>query len=296
MNAQKRSPMTGVSLMLVCAVLWSTAGLFIKSVPWNSMVLAGWRGLVATLTLYGFMRAMGYRVRIDKRTLIIGFCVSGTSILFLIANRLTTAANAIVLQYTSPVFLVALSMLFFRRRYRTLDYVAVAVTVCGIALFFFDRLTFDHTLGIILALIDGVTMGGVYLFTGESDEERRLSGILLGLGVTAVAGIPFTFAYPPEVTGISILAVIAMGVLQLSLPYALYSIAVKHCPTLACSLIASLEIILSPLWTLVFLREVPGTFAILGSVVVVTMITVWCCLGGAKEQPRQVLKQGAGAP
>lgn len=251
------------------------------------MVLAGWRGLAATLTLWLFMRKMHYRVRIDMRTVLIGLCVSGTSILFLIANRLTTAANAIVLQYTSPVFLVVLSMLIFRRRYRAADYVTVIITVCGIALFFFDQLTPGGMLGNILALIDGVTMGGVYLFTGESDEERRLSGIFLGLAVTTAVGIPFTVAYPPEVTVTSVLAVIAMGVLQLGLPYALYSIAVKHCPTLACTLIASLEIILSPVWVWIFLGEMPGMFAILGSVVVVATITVWCCLGGAKERPHQ---------
>ena len=287
MSEEKRSPGLGVGLMLVCAVLWSTAGLFIKSVPWNSMVLAGWRGLAATLTLWLFMRKMHYRVRIDMRTVLIGLCVSGTSILFLIANRLTTAANAIVLQYTSPVFLVVLSMLIFRRRYRAADYVTVIITVCDIALFFFDQLTPGGMLGNILALIDGVTMGGVYLFTGESDEERRLSGIFLGLAVTTAVGIPFTVAYPPEVTVTSVLAVIAMGVLQLGLPYALYSIAVKHCPTLACTLIASLEIILSPVWVWIFLGEMPGMFAILGSVVVVATITVWCCLGGAKERPHQ---------
>ena len=114
--------------------------------------------------------------------------------------------------------------------------------------------------------------------------------------MTTLVGIPFTFVYPPEVTAASVLAVIAMGVLQLGLPYALYSIAVKHCPTLACTLIASLEIILSPVWVWIFLGEMPGTFAILGSIVVVATITVWCCLGGAKEQPRQAeVRQGAEA-
>lgn len=286
MKPEERSPGIGVGLMLACAVLWSTAGLFIKSVPWNAMVLVGWRGLVAALTLWAFMRKMRYRVRVDKRTLIIGFCVSATSILFLIANRLTTAANAIVLQYTSPVFLMVLSVLFFRRRYRASDYVAVVVTVLGIALFFFDQLTPGGMLGNVLALIDGISMGAVYLLTGESDEERRLSGIFLGLAITAVVGIPFTLAYPPELDLPSVLAVIAMGVLQLGLPYALYSIAVKHCPTLACTLIASLEIILSPVWVWLFLGEMPGLFAILGSVAIVATITVWCCFGGAKERPQ----------
>lgn len=282
--SMKRNPIIGILLMLACAVLWSTAGLFIKSVPWNSMVLAGWRGLAGTLTLWAFMRMMRYRVVIDRRTVTIGLCVSGTSILFLIANRLTTAANAIVLQYTSPVFLMVLSALLFKRRYRSLDYLTVAVTVGGIALFFCDQLTPGGMLGNILALIDGVSMGAVYLFTGESDEGRRLSGILMGLAITTVVGIPFTFAYPPVVTGASVLAVIAMGFLQLGLPYALYSLALKHCPTLACTLIASFEIILSPLWVWLFLGEMPGTFAIIGSVIIVATITVWCCLGGAKER------------
>ena len=296
MNGQKRSPAIGIILMLVCAVLWSTAGLFIKSVPWDSMVLVGWRGLVATATLYALMRAMHYRVRIDKRTVLIGLCVSCTSILYVIANRLTTTANAVVFQYTSPVFLVVLSFLIFRKRYRVADYITVAVTLCGIAIFFFDQLEFKSMLGNILALIDGVTMGCVYLFTGESDEERRLSGILIGLALTTVAGLPFTFVHPPQVTGASVVAVIAMGVLQLALPYALYSIAVKHCPPLACVLVGSLEIILAPIWVwLSPLHEAPGMWALIGSVVVVVTITVWCCFGGAKELPKQVgaAKDGA---
>lgn len=286
MSETKKRPFVGMLLMLICAMLWSTAGVFIKSVSWHSMVLAGWRGLAATLTLWLFMRAMHYRVRIDKRTVTIGLCVSGTSIMYLIATRLTTAANAIVLQYTSPVFLVVLSILLFKRRYRLLDYAAVVITVSGIGLFFFDKLEIGGMLGNVIALIDGVSMGAVYLFSGESDEERRLSGILMGLAITTVVGIPFTFAHPPAVSAASVLAVVTMGVLQLGLPYAFFSLALKHCPTLACTLIASFEIILNPLWVWLSIGEMPGKFAIIGSAVLVTTITAWCCLGGAKEQPR----------
>ena len=273
--------------MLICATLWSTGGIFIKLLPWNGFAVAGLRSLIAGATMGVYMLIKSYRLVLSRRTFLSGVFTACVYTCFVLANKLTTAANAIVLQYTSPVFLVVLSILFFKRRYRFADYVAVLITVLGIALFFFDQLTSGGMLGNVLALIDGVTMGGVYLFTGESDEERRLSGIFLGLAVTTIAGIPFTFVYPPEVTAVSVLAVIAMGVLQLGLPYALYSIAVKHCPTLACTLIASLEIILSPVWVWIFLGEMPGTFAILGSIVVVATITVWCCLGGAKEQPRQ---------
>ncbi len=274
----------GVLLMLACALLWSTTGLCIKYVPWDPLVLAGWRGLFASLALYMGMRLLKLKVVINSRTLLIGFFVCATSILYIWANRLTTAANAVVLQYTSPVFLTVFSILFLKRRYRRLDYVTVLLTFGGIALFFFDLLDFKSTLGNVIALLDGMAMACVYLFTGEADDSRRLSGILAGLVMTAVVGLPFTFISPPEFTFASSAIVVAMGLMQLGLPYVLYSVAVNYCTPLACSLISAVEIILGPLWVLLLLGEAPDRFAIAGSVVILVTITAWCALGGAKPK------------
>lgn len=281
---QKNKSYIGILLMCACALLWSLNGLCIKLVPWNSMVLAGWRGLAAAVTLYAAMKLLKYPIHFNLRAVLIGLCICATGFLYIIANRLTTAANAIVLQYTSPVWLMILSMLFFKKKYRGIDYGAVVLTVGGIALFFFDKLTPGGLLGNIIAIIDGCSLGAAYLLVGESDEAHRLSGILSGLVMMAVIGIPFTFFYKPEVTAVTVSLVAAMGIFQLGLPYALYSIAINYCPPLGCVLIGSAEIILNPVWVWLAVGEKPGTYALIGSAVLLVTITLWCALGGAKSK------------
>ncbi|HOG01411.1 MAG: EamA-like transporter family protein [Firmicutes bacterium ADurb.Bin248] len=279
---RKNKPYIGMLMMLACALLWSLNGLSIKLVPWGAMALAGWRGLAAALALFAAMRLLKYPVRLKPRTLLIGLCVCATGLMYIVANRLTTAANAIVLQYTSPVWMMALGMVFFGRRYRPLDYGAVVFTVAGIALFFFGELTPGGITGNILAIADGCTLALVYLLVGESDEPHRLSGILLGLVLTALVGILLSLADPPSVTPASAALVAAMGVFQLGLPYALYSVAINYCPPLGCVLIGSAEIVLNPVWVWLAVGEAPDVFALAGGAVILATVTLWCALGGAK--------------
>jgi len=281
---RKNKPYIGMLLMLACALLWSLNGLSIKLVPWSAMVLAGWRGLAAALALFAAMKLLKYPVCLSRRTFLIGLCVCATGFLYIAANRLTTAANAIVLQYTSPVWMVALGMAFFRRKYRTLDYGAVLLTLLGVALFFFGKLTPGGITGNILAIADGCTLALVYLLVGESDEPRRLSGIFLGLALTALVGIPFGLVDPPSVTPAAVALVAAMGIFQLGLPYALYSVAINHCPPLGCVLIGSAEIVLNPVWVWLAVGEAPDAFALAGGAVILVTITLWCALGGAKPK------------
>lgn len=274
----------GILLMLTCALLWSANGLCIKLTPWNSMVLAGWRGFAGAITLFFAMKALKMKISINGRTVLIGTCVCATGFLYIIANRLTTAANAIVLQYTSPVWLVILSMVFFKKKYRGLDYAAVLLTVGGIALFFMDQLKPGGALGNIIAIIDGCSLAGAYLLMGESEGGSRLSGTLVGLVLMAIVGIPFTFVYPPEVTTISVVMVAVMGIFMLGLPYALYSVAINYCPPLGCVLISSVEIVLNPVWVWLGTGEMPDTFAMIGSAVILVTVTLWCALGGAQAK------------
>lgn len=284
MTVKRGDSYKGMLLMLTCALLWSFIGLCIKLVPWNSMVLAGWRGVFGAITLFVCMKLMKLKIIIDWRSILIGACIAVTAFLFIIANRLTTAANAIVLQYTSPVWLVVLSIVFFGKRYSPRDYAAVVFTVGGIALFFLGELASGSVLGNILAIIDGGCLAGAYLLIGESSVDRRLSGVLMGMLMTSVIGLPFTFVYPPELTTFSVVTVIVMGVLQFGLPYALYSMAVNYCPPLACVLLSSVEIVLNPVWVWLFIGETPDTFALIGGAVILVTITLWCALGGAKPK------------
>ena len=158
------------------------------------------------------------------------------------------------------------------------------LTVGGIALFFMDQLKPGGALGNIIAIIDGCSLAGAYLLMGESEGGNRLSGTLVGLVLMAIVGIPFTFVYPPEVTTISVVMVAVMGIFMLGLPYALYSVAINYCPPLGCVLISSIEIVLNPVWVWLGTGEMPDTFAMIGSAVILVTVTLWCALGGAQAK------------
>ena len=280
----KNKAYIGILLMLACALLWSLNGLSIRLIAWNAFVLAGWRGFFAAAALYAAMRLLKYRVVFDGRTALIGACVCATGLLYILANRLTTAANAIVLQYTSPVWRMAPGIILFGKRFRGVDFAAVALVLGGVALFFFDELTPGGALGNIIAIIGGCTLAGAYVLMGEAERPRRLSGVLAGLLMMALAGIPFTFLYPPKIAAADFALVAAMGVFMLGLPYALYGIASDHCPPLGCVIIGSAEIVLNPVWVWLALGEAPDRFALIGGAIILVTITLWCALGGAKPK------------
>lgn len=274
----------GMLLIFICSLLWSTAGMFIKLVPWNPLVMTGWRGLIAAVPLYIYLKHKKQPLHLTWRSVRLAIFVCATSFLYLFAVKLTTAANAIVLQYTAPVFLIIFSMLLLKKRYHATDYITVIITLCGIALFFLDQLTTGGTYGNIIAIADGACLALVYLFSGENTESERLTGIFFGMLFSAIIGIPFTALYPPQLTLESIGAVLFMGIFQLGLPYVLFSIALNTCPPLACSLISSLEIILNPVWVYLSMGEMPGKFALIGSAVIVTVITLWYCYGAYRDK------------
>lgn len=274
--------MTGILLMLLCALIWSTVGMFIKLVPWNSVVLCGWRGFFAAAAILAYMLVTKMRIVVSRRALIITAANAVTSIMFIAATKLTTAANALVLQYTSPVFLVVLGMVFFRKRYRARDYVAVALTVGGVALFFLEELSGGGALGNAFAVVDGLSLAVVYLMSGESPENEMVTGIMLGNVICAVCCMPFTLVYHVSVT-LPVLGLVAvMGAVQIALPFILYSKALKTCPPLACALICSVEILLCPVWVYLAVGEVPGKWTFIGGAVIFLTVTVWCAIGGGK--------------
>lgn len=262
--------------MALCASLWSIAGIFIKIIPWNPLVIAGLRSLIAAGVVCAFMRAAELKIKINRSSVISGICITGTFLAFVSANKLTTAANAIVLQFTSPVFILILSALVFRQRLRKIDIVTVAVTLFGISLFFFDKLGAGSLLGNMLGILAGMFMAGMYVVTGRTDEDSRMSGILLGHLFTAAVGVPAAFFFPTPVTVPAVLSILTLGVVQLGIPYILYGLAVKNCPPLACSLIGAIEPLLNPLWVFLFQGERPGFFALFGGGIVILAVTGWC--------------------
>ena len=265
--------------MLLCATLWSIAGILFKLIPWNGFAVAGMRSLIAGITIYVCMRVMGLRYILNKKTLIAGFFSGCTYLCFTVANKLTTSANAIVLQFTSPIFIIIYSALFFGRTPRKQDVAVVLATLFGISLFFFDQLKSGYLTGNFIAIAAGMFMAGMYVSVGEIEEAERFSGILNGQVLTFLAGFPVFLLTKPPITPTAVTALLILGVFQLGLSYVLYVKASRYCPPLACCLLGAVEPLLNPVWVFLFNGERPGVFALLGAAVVITSITVWSIYG-----------------
>ncbi len=269
--------------MLLCAALWSIAGIFMKLIPWNGFAVAGLRSLIAGLTIACYIRLRGMRFIFTRRTVLSGVVTGSVYICFTVANKLTTAASAIVLQFTDPVFIVLLTALLYRKKPRRADVLVVLVTLFGIALFFFDQLAPGYLLGNCVAILSGLFMAGMYLCVGGLGEEERFSTILLGQVFAFLVGVPAILTTHPACTAAAVGSVLILGVFQLGISYILFAKASLYCPPLACALLAALEPLLNPVWVLLFNGERPGPFALVGGIIVISAVTLWVIFGKEKE-------------
>ena len=271
--------------MLICAALWSVAGIFIKLIPWNGFAVAGMRSLIAGLTIAVYMLITRRRYILSRRTVIGGIMTAGVYTCFTVANKLTTAANAIVLQFTCPVFIVILSAIFLKQKIRKNDLAVVIATLAGIALFFFDQLKPGYILGNFVAIAAGMFMAVMFILVGDMEGDERFSTITNGQFLTFFVGLPFIIATKPEFTAAATASILVLGVFQLGISYILYVKSTQYCPPLACCLLGALEPLLNPVWVLIFDGERPGVWALIGGIIVVVSITLWCTFDRDKKEP-----------
>ena len=265
-------------LMVITAAMWSLGGIFIKLISWNPFLIAGVRSGISGSIMALYMAATHTRFKLNRYSLLAGMGLGCSATLFTIANKLTTAANAIVLQYTAPIFILLISAVFFKEKMQKQDILVVCITMGGMVLFFLDQLSPGNLLGNVLGILAGVTLGQMFVMVGRGgdDDATRMSGILIAHMITLMIGVPVGLPQTEEVAAIEILYVIILGVFQLGIPYVLYGIASRDCPPLACSLIGMLEPLLNPVWVAIFIGEVPGPFALAGAVIIIATVTWWC--------------------
>jgi len=259
----------GVGLALAAGVLWSLGGPLIKWVEWNPLAIAGARSAIAAVILLVVLR----RPRITWSVTQVGgaMAYAATVILFVAATKLTTAANAILLQYTSPVYAALLGWWFLGERVTWGDWITIAVVIGGMLLFFLDRLTVGGVWGNVLALASGITFAGMTTLLRKQKDGSPLESVLMGNILTALIGLPFMFQRAPG--GSTWVGLILLGVFQLGLSYVLYSEAIKRITALEAILVSVVEPILNPIWVLLVMHEAPGRWAILGGVVVLGAVT-----------------------
>ena len=264
--------------MVIYAVLLSIGGIFIKLISCNPLLIAGGRSIFSALLVAGFMKYRKIPVKFTKYSVAAGIGLGISSVLFVTANKLTTAANAIVLQYAAPVFILLISAVLFGQKIRKREIIVVACTMVGIVLFFFDQISPGSIIGNITAILSGFFLAIMFVMVGQGgdDDSVRMSGILFAHCLTVLIGFPAGVIATDSITGTEIMLIIFLGLFQLGIPYILYAIAAKDCPPLACSLIAMLEPMLNPTWVAIFAGEIPGMFAFIGAAIIIGTVTWWC--------------------
>ncbi len=260
-----------IALLLFSAVLWSLGGLLIKSVHWNPLAIAGARSAIAAVLIALVVR----RPHFHWSGAQIGAAVAyaGTVIFFVLGTRLTTAANAILLQYTAPVYVALLSHWLLREKIRWIDWATIGATFAGMGLFFLDRLSPAGFWGNTAAIASGMAFAWLVLLMRKQKGGSTIESVLLGNVLAAVLCSPFYFSHFP--TGLSDWsALLVLGLFQLGLSYLCYAVAIKFVTAIEAILIPVIEPIFNPIWVLLFLGERPGAWAIVGGAVVLGAVTL----------------------
>lgn len=263
----------GPMFILAAAVLWSLGGVGVKFVPWSPLSIACIRGGVAAIAI-GCIRRQ-WRVKLNFPTVMAAACMTATTVLFMSANKMTTAANAIVLQNTAPIYVILLSIFLLKVRPRPVDVCTMVLSSAGIALFFLDHLGHGALWGDVIALVSGLTFAGVFFFNSLPGADPQASSFL-GCGFSVVL-LPFLF-FDPALTSsgpLPWLVVIFLGVFQLGVPYFLFSKGIQETGAVTASILCMLEPILNPVWVFLAMGERPGPLSLVGAGVVILTICLY---------------------
>jgi drug/metabolite transporter (DMT)-like permease len=282
---QNPSRIRAIIYLICAALLWSTGGFFIKWVEWNPLAIAGARSAVGAVLIGIVLRKKD--LSWSREQILCALAYAATVILFVVANKLTTAANTILLQYTAPIYVALFSFAFLKERVTALDWITTVVVFGGMVLFFMDDFDTRGLLGNILAILSGMTYAAMAMLMRRQKDGSPLSSVFLGNIITALIGFPFMFRSMPSAAGF--LGITLLGTVQLGLPYILYSTAIKSVSALEAVLIPVIEPITNPIWVFLMLGEIPGKGAIAGGIIVLGAVTARCIITEIKSKKQQTV-------
>jgi drug/metabolite transporter (DMT)-like permease len=261
-----------IAMLLGAAFLWSSGGVLIKLVDLSPMALTGVRSFITALVFLAFFGKPTWNWSVYK----IGGAVAYTLMMFLFvaATKLTTAANAILLQYSAPIYIAIFGGWLLKEKATLRDWITIVFVIAGMVLFFMDSLSGGSMIGNILAILSGVAFAFNTMLMRKQKDANPYENVFWGNVLSAIIGIPF--ALSATISARSWTGLILLGVFQLGVSYILYSKAIKNTKALEATLISIVEPLLNPLWVLLVLGEKPGKWALIGGAVVLASITISC--------------------
>ena len=284
MQGRKTNPAFAIFL---CALLWSTGGILIKLTSWDALSISGVRSLIGAITMMIILRRFPRFFVKDKNGTInkketidraVGMVMyAATMISYVYANKLTTSANAILMQYTNIIYIIALGPLLLGEKNTLVDYLSSIGIFAGLILLVSDG--FSHSsglsslIGIICGLFSGVAFGLTTIFMRrQKDGQPEDSFILSHLLTFAVAFPAICTSGMPDLKSIGGLC--ALGIFQIGLPSILYSVGITRINALGAALITMLEPLMNPVWVFLFYAEKPSITTIIGGIVILTCMFI----------------------
>jgi drug/metabolite transporter (DMT)-like permease len=269
-----------VGFLLGAALCWSLGGVLLKSVDWPPLAVAGGRSLIAAIFL---LLVCARNLRFTWTPLQIGAAIAyaGCTILFAAANRLTTAANAILLQYTAPVWVALLGVWLLGERTTRADWLTIFAVFAGMGVFLYDGLRLGDLAGMAVSIASGVCFAVMIVLLRKQKDGSPIESVILGNLIGFLIGLPAIWS-APALSGGSALTLLTLGVVQLGLAYLLYVRAIRHVTALEGVLIPVIEPILNPIWVMLVLGEKPSPLALCGGGIVVGAVT-WRAVASARR-------------
>lgn len=279
--------------IVLAALLWSLGGLFIKLVPLDAMGVTVWRSAITLGFLTLVLRPSPARLARASASTAVAY--AAMILTFVAATKLTTAANAIFLQYTGPLYVVALSPLVLREPFARRDGVALAVALVGLAFFFGGKLERGHQVGNLLGLASGLFFAGTVMFLRRDRSRDALASLLAGNALAALVALPFAWGrLALDLRGLAFALV--LGVVQMGVSYLLFVWALRRVSAVEASLLGMLEPVLNPLWAFFGLGERPAPLALVGGALVLAALASRALAPRSAPSPPSARRDRAAPP
>lgn len=276
----------GTLYIIMAAVLFASGGLALKFVDWNPLAINGIRSFFGALVLGAFLFFTKHKIKWNKTVLLGAVSYMAMTTLFVMANKLTTAANTIVLQYSCPIWIILLSALFLKKKPNSLEIKTVIVVLAGILCFFADSLKSGNVFGDGIAVISGLFYAVMFMLNSFKEGDA-LSSVFIGQIISFLLFGGFVFQ-ETNFSYTSMLAVFWLGAFQVGAAYIFFCLATARISPLQASLIGAIEPILNPLLVAVFWHEQLSFLAMIGAVIVIGAVTFYSAAGTlTKKEPEK---------
>ena len=272
----------GTAAVLAASLCFSTGGLLMKIIPWSPLAINGVRNLIASVVIGLYIILIHHKIRFNRTVVIGAICLTGVTTLYSVANKLTTAGNTIVLQYTAPIWIVIFMYLFLGKRPDKISLISILIVFTGILCFFYEGISTGRWLGDLCALLSGAFYAGVFMLNsfknGDSLSSVFFSQLACGVILSPLVLRETVFTAPV------LAAVFVLGVVQVGLAYVFFTTGIKYVDPVTASIINALEPILNPILVAVFYGEVLGRTSLVGAAIVLCGILYYNIRRGLSHQ------------